>query len=59
MLNQQLQVQCRARWAGESFDNRMLEEDDEIDRYKLKFAALQAAALTPDQTTAFLHQQAR
>jgi hypothetical protein len=42
-----------------AIDNRMLEEDDEIDRYKLKFAALQAAAITPDQTIAFLHQQAR
>lgn len=42
-----------------AIDNRMLEEDDEIDRYKLKFAALEATALTPDQTTAFLHQQTR
>jgi transcriptional regulator with XRE-family HTH domain len=39
-------------------DNRMLEEDDEIDRYKLKFARLQAAALAPEQTKTFL-QQAR
>jgi hypothetical protein len=37
----------------------MLEEYDEIERYKLKFAKLQAAALTSEQTTAFLHQQAR
>ena len=42
-----------------TIDNRMLEEYDEIERYKLKFAALQAAALTPGQTAAFLHQQAR
>ena len=37
-----------------TFDNRMLEELDEIERYKLKFAALQAAALTPEETAAFL-----
>ena len=42
-----------------TIDNRMLEEYDEIERYKLKYAALQAAALTPGQTAAFLHQQAR
>jgi len=42
-----------------TIDNRMLEEYDEIGRYRLKFAALQAAALTPGQTAAFLHQQAR
>ena len=35
-------------------DNRMLEELDEIERYKLEFARLQALALTPEQTTAFL-----
>jgi hypothetical protein len=35
-------------------DNRMLEEHDEIDRYTRKFAALQALALTPEQTTATL-----
>jgi hypothetical protein len=40
-------------------DNRMLEEDDEIDRYKLKFTRLQAAALPPGQTRTFLQQQAR
>jgi hypothetical protein len=37
-----------------TFDNRMFEELDEIERYKLKFAALQAAALTPEETAAFL-----
>ena len=37
-----------------TIDNRMLEELDEIERYKLKFARLQALALTPEQTTAFL-----
>jgi len=42
-----------------TIDNRMLEELDEIERYKLKFAALQAAALTPQETAAFLRQQAR
>ena len=35
-------------------DNRMLEELDEIERYKLEFARLQALALTAEQTTAFL-----
>ena len=35
-------------------DNRMLEELDEIERYMLEFARLQALALTPEQTTAFL-----
>ena len=40
-------------------DNRMLEEHDEIERYKLEFARLQALALTPEQTTAFLWQQVR
>ena len=42
-----------------TIDNRMLEELDEIERYKLKFAALQAVALTPQETAAFLRQQAR
>ena len=42
-----------------TIDNRMLEEYDEIERYRLKFATLQAAALTPEQTRAFLDQQAR
>ena len=37
-----------------TIDNRMLEEHDEIERYRLKFAMLQALALTPEQTTAFL-----
>jgi transcriptional regulator with XRE-family HTH domain len=37
-----------------TIDNRMLEELDEIERYKLKFARLQALALTPEQATAFL-----
>ena len=37
-----------------TIDNRMLEELDEIERYRLKFAMLQALALTPEQTTAFL-----
>jgi Domain of unknown function (DUF5753) len=32
----------------------MLEEDDEIERYRREFARLQALALTPEQTTAFL-----
>jgi transcriptional regulator with XRE-family HTH domain len=40
-------------------DNRMLEEDDEIDRYRREFARLQALALTSEQTTTFLQQQAR
>jgi transcriptional regulator with XRE-family HTH domain len=35
-------------------DNRMLEELDEIERYMLEFARLQALALTPEQTIAFL-----
>jgi Domain of unknown function (DUF5753)/Helix-turn-helix domain len=42
-----------------AIDNRMLEEDDEIERYKLKFSRLQAAALTTGQTRTFLQQQAR
>jgi hypothetical protein len=42
-----------------TIDNRMLEELDEIECYKLKFAALQAAALAPEETAAFLRQQAR
>lgn len=37
-----------------TIDNRMLEELDEIERYRLKFAMLQALALTPEQTTTFL-----
>ncbi len=41
-----------------TIDNRMLEELDEIERYRLTFAALQAAALTPEETAALL-QQAR
>ncbi len=42
-----------------TIDNRMLEELDEIERYKLKFVALQAIALTSEQTVTFLEQQAR
>jgi transcriptional regulator with XRE-family HTH domain len=42
-----------------TIDNRMLEELDEIERYKLKFAALRAAATTPEETAAFLRQQVR
>ena len=42
-----------------TIDNRMLEEYDEIERYRLKYDRLQAAALTPAQTRAFLEQQAR
>ncbi len=42
-----------------TIDNRMLEEYDEIELYKLKFATLQAVALAPEQTAAFLEQQAR
>jgi hypothetical protein len=42
-----------------TIDNRMLEEYDEIERYRIKYDRLQAVALTPAQTRAFLEQQAR
>ena len=38
-------------------DDRMLEEADELERYRLKFDQLQAAALSPDQTSTYLKQQ--
>ena len=42
-----------------AIDDRMLEETDELERYKLRFAQLAAAALTPQQTRDHLtHQNA-
>jgi transcriptional regulator with XRE-family HTH domain len=38
-------------------DDRMLEEADELERYRLKFETLRAAALSPDQTRTHLTQQ--
>ncbi|HEX6523288.1 MAG TPA: helix-turn-helix transcriptional regulator [Streptosporangiaceae bacterium] len=38
-------------------DDRMLEEYDELERYRLKFDKLRAAALTPKDTRAYLKQQ--
>jgi len=38
-------------------DDRMLEEPDELDRYRLKFDKLRAAALSPDDTRTYLRQQ--
>ncbi len=35
----------------------MLEEPDELDRYRLKFEKLQAAALGPGDTRTYLQQQ--
>ena len=40
-----------------AIDDRMLEEPDEVHRYKLKFQALQTAALTPKDTRTHLKQQ--
>jgi hypothetical protein len=40
-----------------AIDDRMLEEPDELDRYKLKFDKLRAAALGPEETRAYLKQQ--
>jgi Domain of unknown function (DUF5753) len=42
-----------------AIDDRMLEETDELERYKLRFAQLAAAALTPEHTRGHLtHQNA-
>jgi Domain of unknown function (DUF5753)/Helix-turn-helix domain len=38
-------------------DDRMLEEPDELERYRLKFEKLRTAALSPDQTRTHLKQQ--
>jgi hypothetical protein len=38
-------------------DDRMLEEYDELERYRLKFDKLCAAALSPEDTRAYLNQQ--
>jgi hypothetical protein len=35
----------------------MLEESDEIERYRMKFDKLQAVALTPQETSAYLERQ--
>jgi hypothetical protein len=40
-----------------AIDDRMLEETDELERYKLRFDQLRAAALSPDETRAHLRQQ--
>ncbi|MGH3156814.1 MAG: helix-turn-helix domain-containing protein [Streptosporangiaceae bacterium] len=40
-----------------AIDNRMLEEPDELERYKLQFEKLRATALTPDETRTYLTQQ--
>jgi len=40
-----------------AIDDRMLEETDELERYKLRFEQLRAAALDPDQTRTHLKQQ--
>lgn len=37
-----------------AIDDRMLEETDELQRYKLRFEQLAAAALTPSQTRTHL-----
>jgi len=39
-----------------AIDDRMLEEPDELDRYRLKFDKLRAAALSPDDTRTHLQQ---
>jgi transcriptional regulator with XRE-family HTH domain len=39
--------------------DRMLEEPDELERYRLKFEKLRAAALSPDDTRTHLKQQTR
>jgi hypothetical protein len=39
-----------------AIDHRMLEEPDELDRYRLKFDKLRAAALSPDDTRTYLQQ---
>ncbi len=40
-----------------AIDDRMLEEPDELDRYRLKFDKLRAAALSPGDTRIYLRQQ--
>jgi len=40
-----------------TIDARMLEERDEIERYRIGFDQLSAAALTPEATRAYLHEQ--
>jgi len=40
-----------------TIDDRLLEEADELERYRLKFDKLQAVALSPDQTRTYLKQQ--
>jgi hypothetical protein len=39
-----------------AIDDRMLEEPDELDRYRLKFDKLRATALSPDDTRTYLQQ---
>lgn len=40
-----------------AIDDRMLEETDELERYKLRFEQLRTAALTPGETRTHLKQQ--
>ena len=40
-----------------SFDDRMLEETDEVERYQARFDRLGAAALSREETTALLREQ--
>jgi len=40
-----------------TIDHRMLEEADELERYRLRFGQLSAAALSPDETRTYLKQQ--
>ena len=40
-----------------AIDDRMLEEPDEVERYKLKFEKLRITALSPTKTRAYLQQQ--
>jgi hypothetical protein len=40
-----------------AIDDRMLEEPDELDRYRLKFDKLRDAALSPDDTRFYLQHQ--
>src|SRR5713101_5305464 len=40
-----------------AIDDRMLEETDELERYRLRFEQLRAAALDPDHTRTHLKQQ--
>src|SRR5579859_2500778 len=38
-------------------DDRLLEEADELERYRLKFENLRAVALSPDQTRTYLNSR--